>query len=307
MSARGRGALATVVVLVAVLAASLAVATAGSAPRPMSARVDEVAQGLRCPTCDAESVAASNTPIAQGMRVEIRDQLKRGRKPDQIRAWFRQRYGDQVLLMPSAHGMNALLWVVPLAALLAGGAAWVAVQRRRSTRRTGAHPAVAAMTGRRVAVATAALVVAGAAVPVAVWARSTGPDTEQVSAETAPSRASGQRNWTAVAVSLEEQKDYAGAVRAYRKALQQQPGSAAIRTRLGFNLLRSGRPAGAEPVVRGIAAKKGPYRPLALLVLGLAQRQQGDPAGAHTLRRFLEIAPDHPAADQVRRLLKGQS
>jgi hypothetical protein len=42
---------------------------------------------------------------------------------------------------------------------------------------------------------------------------------------------------------------------------------------------------------------------MALLVLGLAQRDAHDPAATSTLRTFLAVAPNHPAAPQVRRLL----
>jgi cytochrome c-type biogenesis protein CcmH/NrfG len=109
--------------------------------------------------------------------------------------------------------------------------------------------------------------------------------------------------WAQVAATLESQQDYAGAARAYRKALHLDPGSTEARTRLGFDLLRAGRPSAAVPVVRPLTAKKGAARPMALLVLGLAQRSEHDPAAARTLRTFLRVAPNHPAAAQVRRLL----
>ncbi|MDQ6834893.1 MAG: hypothetical protein M3016_01770, partial [Actinomycetota bacterium] len=44
----------------------------------------------------------------------------------------------------------------------------------------------------------------------------------------------------------------------------------------------------------------------ALLVLGLSQRQAGDPAAAQTLQQFLSAAPDHPAVAMVQRLLQSR-
>jgi TolA-binding protein len=46
---------------------------------------------------------------------------------------------------------------------------------------------------------------------------------------------------------------------------------------------------------------------MALLVLGLAQRDQHEAAATHTLRTFLHDYPGHPAARQVRRLLAEHS
>jgi hypothetical protein len=82
-----------------------------------------------------------------------------------------------------------------------------------------------------------------------------------------------------------------------------RPGSGALRVRLGFDLLRAGRPDDAVPVVRALSEHNGSQRPMALLVLGLAQRSRHDPDASRTLRRFLKVAPNHPAAAQVRRLL----
>ena len=57
--------------------------------------------------------------------------------------------------------------------------------------------------------------------------------------------------------------------------------------------------------MRPVVARPGHDRALAILVLGLAERAQGEPAWRATLSRFLEHHPHHPAAAQVRRLLRG--
>jgi hypothetical protein len=56
--------------------------------------------------------------------------------------------------------------------------------------------------------------------------------------------------------------------------------------------------------VRPVAAQPGHDRALAVLVLGLAQRAQDEPAWRATLTRFLKHHPHHAAAAQVRRLLQ---
>jgi cytochrome c-type biogenesis protein CcmH/NrfG len=254
-------------------------------------------------------VAASNAPIAQSMRVEIRHQLGQGRTPDQIRSWFEQRYGADVVTLPSSRGPEVVLWVLP-ALVLCGGAAIALGLVRRRHRVRGTAAAAAALPGKRVAVAAGACLAVGALVPAVVWARTGDGQAGQVadasaSATAAPSpdRPLSADGWSQVGTSFESQHDYAGAARAYRHAVHLRPGSGALRVRLGFDLLRAGRPRDAVRVVRSLSRHKGSERPMALLVLGLAQRSEHDPAASHTLRTFLEVAPDHPAADQVRRLL----
>jgi cytochrome c-type biogenesis protein CcmH/NrfG len=144
---------------------------------------------------------------------------------------------------------------------------------------------------------------AGAAVPAAVALPGRhGSETTSTDRAAASSDRLGPADWVRLGRSLDSRGDQPGAQHAYRRALVLAPHSAAARTRLAFDLLRAGRLATAERLVRPVAGPRGRYRPLALLVLGLAQRGRGEPFAA-TLHRFLRLAPDHPAAPQVRRLL----
>lgn len=292
-----RTALAAAAIVVAVAVAVGGVLLARHRPASLDSRVDAVAGTLRCPTCTAESVADSNSTMAQSMRHEIRGQLRHGRSPDQIRTWFENRYGERVLLMPHPRGLALVLWVVPLA-VLAGGVLLLVRGRHRGNRDRSAPAGV--LSARRVGVAALACVLVGAAVPALAWARS-GPATPTpTAAQTEPMKA---QDWVAVAQSLEQQQDYRSAADAYRHAMRQQPSTPGVRTGLAFDLLRSGRPRQAIGLMTPMTHRTGPNRTLALLILGLAQRSAHLPAADHTLRQFLEVAPHHPAADQVRRLL----
>ncbi|RQW94051.1 tetratricopeptide repeat protein, partial [Micromonospora globispora] len=91
------------------------------------------------------------------------------------------------------------------------------------------------------------------------------------------------------------------AAQLYREALRDRPDDT-IRLRLAFALLRAGDPAGAERTAREVLART-PDSPDGLLVLGLAQRGNRSTEAARTLRRFLSVAPQHPAAPEISRLL----
>jgi cytochrome c-type biogenesis protein CcmH len=301
-------ALGTTVAVLAVLSAVVTVAGAAHRPATMDRRVQDVATTLRCPSCNGETVAASNAPIAQSMRAEIRRQLGEGRTPGQIRSWFEQRYGSDVVTLPASRGPEVLLWVLPALVLCGGAALAAGLARRRG--RAGTATVAATLPGTRVAVAAGAGLAVGALVPAVVWARDGGGQVDQPAGAAAPATATPASDrpltadgWSQVGTSMESQHDYAGAARAYRNAVRLRPGSRPLRIRLGFDLLRAGRPRDAVPVVRGISQHNGPERAMALLVLGLAQRAEHEPGASRTLRTFLKVAPDHPAAAQVRRLL----
>ena len=96
-------------------------ATAISAqPANLEEEVRSIAAGLRCVVCQNLSVADSPSEMAQQMRGIIRDQLQEGKSPEQINAYFVSKYGEWVLLAPTAKGFSLLLWVLPFIALIAG-------------------------------------------------------------------------------------------------------------------------------------------------------------------------------------------
>jgi cytochrome c-type biogenesis protein CcmH len=129
----------------AVLAMSVAALPALSAaqsdtmrPAPASQASDSVleamttvlASELRCPVCQGNSIQDSPSELAQQMRDLIRDQLRSGKTPDEVRAYFVDKYGEWILLSPKAEGLNLIVYVVPLIAVLVGGlVVWRTVRR----------------------------------------------------------------------------------------------------------------------------------------------------------------------------------
>ena len=80
----------------------------------------EIAATLRCPVCQGLSVADSPSEMAVNMKNEVRDMLARGYTREQIESHFVRSYGEFVLLTPKFEGVNALVWILPIAALRVG-------------------------------------------------------------------------------------------------------------------------------------------------------------------------------------------
>jgi cytochrome c-type biogenesis protein CcmH len=109
--------------------------------------VQAIASQLRCVVCQNLSVADSPSEMAHQMRDLIRERLAAGDRPDQVMAYFVQRYGEWVLLAPPARGLNLLLWLAPFGAV-AGGLVLVLVLTRRWRRQPGvAQPTAPLIVG----------------------------------------------------------------------------------------------------------------------------------------------------------------
>ncbi|MGH7366778.1 MAG: cytochrome c-type biogenesis protein [Candidatus Rokuibacteriota bacterium] len=131
-------ALAAVLLAAVVLAAGSPLAAA-----PVSEEtVHEVAAQLRCVVCQSLSVADSPSETAHQMKAIIRERLAAGESPEQVKAYFVDKYGLWILLAPPRQGFNLLVWVVPFVAL-AAGLVLVLVLARRWSRRAAAAPAAA--------------------------------------------------------------------------------------------------------------------------------------------------------------------
>ncbi|HCU10662.1 MAG TPA: cytochrome C biogenesis protein [Gemmatimonadetes bacterium] len=98
----------------------------------LEAQTTAVASTLRCPVCQGESIQDSPSDLALQMRAVVRDKLRAGNTPDQVKAYFVSKYGEWILLDPTMTGLNILLYVIPVL-LVVGGLALVAILVRRWT------------------------------------------------------------------------------------------------------------------------------------------------------------------------------
>ncbi len=83
--------------------------------------VNEIAKDLWCPLCSGVRLDACELKACEQMRDMIAIQLEEGQNKEQIKAYFLEQYGPQVMGEPPLQGFNLLAWILPFAALAGGG------------------------------------------------------------------------------------------------------------------------------------------------------------------------------------------
>jgi cytochrome c-type biogenesis protein CcmH len=119
-----------VVLIVALLIGS---GVFSSKPLTRAQRVEAIASGIKCPSCEDLSVADSNAQTAVTVRTAIAVQVAAGRTDQQIDDYLVARYGSAIVLTPPTSGWSLLVWVLPLVAgvVAVGGLTLFVVRRRR--------------------------------------------------------------------------------------------------------------------------------------------------------------------------------
>ncbi len=126
-------------------AALLAVSAPGagqavsSAPLANTQLADPVAEAeaqalmeeLRCLTCQSQSIADSDAPMAGDMRHQVRSRIAAGESPEEVRAWLVERYGDYVTFRPGIGAATWPLYALQMLFLLIAGAVLIRRLGRR--------------------------------------------------------------------------------------------------------------------------------------------------------------------------------
>ncbi len=99
----------------------------------LEARVNKLSEELRCLVCQNQSLADSHAELAQDLKNEVREMLRKGMSDQEAVDFLVQRYGDFVLYRPPFKALTLLLWGGPFVLLLAGLAALIIKLRRRPT------------------------------------------------------------------------------------------------------------------------------------------------------------------------------
>ena len=113
------------------------------------AAVRALSAKLRCPVCQSENILDSQSGTAREMVEIVREQLAQGRSEAEIVAYFRERYGDYVMLSPPASGFGALVWATPLLLLVLGGGSYALLLSRNARGKTDETAGRAPLTEER--------------------------------------------------------------------------------------------------------------------------------------------------------------
>ena len=120
-------------------------------PLTQQDRIDTITKRIACPTCDGESIYVSRASASQALRAEVARQVGDGvRTDDEVVAYIADRFGGEVLLLPRATGVDALIWVLPVVlTVVLVGALWLAFRRWRLASATTTPVQVASPSQRR--------------------------------------------------------------------------------------------------------------------------------------------------------------
>ncbi len=127
---------AWLVVAVVALGALVVAVTANPPPATEAARAAELKENTLCPVCDGQNVLESNAPVAAAIRRQIDELVEQDRSDEEIRTFLARQYGDDVNALPPGTGWGSLVWVLPVAGLLAAAAGLVLLFRNWSPDRS---------------------------------------------------------------------------------------------------------------------------------------------------------------------------
>lgn len=114
---------ATAALIFLLLAAAAPLADTPLADPQKEAAARALMEELRCLVCQNQSIADSDADMAGDMRALVRERIRAGESPAEVKAYLVSRYGEWVSFSPPKSGMSLLLWVAPLLFLGIGAAA----------------------------------------------------------------------------------------------------------------------------------------------------------------------------------------
>lgn len=98
-------------------------------------RYQSFIEEMRCPKCQNQNLAGSDSPIASDLRRELRRLLEEGRSDKEIVDFMVSRYGEYVLYRPRVSSNTLVLWGLPVFLLVAGLTVVVVTIRLRKRNR----------------------------------------------------------------------------------------------------------------------------------------------------------------------------
>ncbi|PKG86284.1 cytochrome c-type biogenesis protein CcmH [Colwellia sp. 75C3] len=94
-------------------------------------RFQALSKELRCPKCQNQNLADSNSPIAADLRRELYELLQQGKADIEIVNFMVDRYGEFVLYRPRVSQLTYVLWFGPAVLILFGIIIVIVIVRRK--------------------------------------------------------------------------------------------------------------------------------------------------------------------------------
>ena len=94
-------------------------------------RFQALSKELRCPKCQNQNLADSNSPIAADLRKELYELLQQGKADSEIVDFMVNRYGEFVLYRPRVSELTYVLWFGPAVLILLGVIVVIVIVRRK--------------------------------------------------------------------------------------------------------------------------------------------------------------------------------
>jgi cytochrome c-type biogenesis protein CcmH len=97
----------------------------------LEAKVQSLAEVLRCLVCQNQNLADSHADLAMDLKNQVREMLRKGNTEKEVIDYMVERYGDFVLYRPPLKTTTWLLWGGPFLLLFGGMLGLFYVLKRR--------------------------------------------------------------------------------------------------------------------------------------------------------------------------------
>ena len=94
-------------------------------------RYQQLLEELRCPKCQNQNLADSNSAISQDLRAEVQRLLEQDLTDAEIKEYLKNRYSEVILYRPEVNRATWFLWAAPVVLVLMGGLIVLRLSRRK--------------------------------------------------------------------------------------------------------------------------------------------------------------------------------
>ena len=103
-------------------------------------RYQQLLEELRCPKCQNQNLADSNSAISQDLRAEVQRLLEQDLSDAEIKEYLKNRYSEFILYRPEVNSATWFLWAAPVVLVVLGGLIVLRLSRRKKTDGTEETP-----------------------------------------------------------------------------------------------------------------------------------------------------------------------